>query len=93
MQHDIIQGNSGVCATRIDTTYLMLYYIIPMENTLLQKLARCKANAEEALSRKSAEERSQLEKAWDVEHAYYSSVLEGTKIDKKEFEELGKSVE
>lgn len=37
-------------------------------------------------------EKKKLEKTWDVEHAYYSSSLEGSKIDRKEFEKLGKKI-
>ena len=48
--------------------------------------------AKNTLSGLSGAEKKKLEKSWDVEHAYYSSALEGSKIDKKEFEELGKKV-
>ncbi len=49
-------------------------------------------NAREKLSKLTKSQRSALEKAWDVEHAYYSSALEGSKLDKKEFEKLGEKV-
>ena len=40
----------------------------------------------------SSEQKSALEKTWDIEHAYYSSVLEGSNLDRKEFEKLGEKV-
>lgn len=33
-------------------------------------------------------ERARLEKAWDLEHTYYSSALEGSRIDRSEVERL-----
>ena len=44
------------------------------------------------LSGFSVSEKKKLEKNWDIEHAYYSSSLEGSKIDKKEFEKLGEKI-
>ena len=43
-----------------------------------------------SVSKLSANQKTKLENAWDVEHAYYSSVLEGSKLDRKEFEDLAK---
>jgi len=40
----------------------------------------------------SLKQKQQLENAWDIEHAYYSSALEGSKIDRKDFEKLAKKV-
>ena len=48
--------------------------------------------ARQKMASLSNEEKTQLEKGWDIEHAYYSSVLEGSKKDRKEFEELGEKV-
>lgn len=45
-------------------------------------------SAQEAMSKMSSAERKALEKSWDVEHAYYSSTLEGSKIDRKEFDKM-----
>ena len=39
-------------------------------------------------SKLTTDQKTKLEKAWDVEHAYYSSALEGSKLDRKEFEAL-----
>lgn len=50
-------------------------------------------DAREKFAELTSAEQKSLEKSWDVEHAYYSSVLEGSKLDRKEFEELGKKVE
>ncbi len=48
--------------------------------------------AQKKLGSLTPQQKSQLEKSWDVEHAYYSSSLEGSKLDKKEFEKLGEAV-
>ena len=40
----------------------------------------------------SPQQKTQLEKMWDVEHAYYSSALEGGKLDKQEFEKLAEEI-
>ncbi|MBI2049192.1 MAG: hypothetical protein HYT29_02045 [Parcubacteria group bacterium] len=64
-----------------------------MNKQLQNDLAQSKANADKVFSTMSGEQKTQLEKNWDVEHAYYSSVLEGSKMDRKTFEEIGKSVE
>ena len=40
----------------------------------------------------SSTQKSTLEKGWDIEHAYYSSALEGSNLDRKEFEELALKV-
>lgn len=49
-------------------------------------------NAEKVLSRLTPSQKKTLEKSWDIEHAYYSSALEGTRVDRKEFEKLGEKV-
>lgn len=48
--------------------------------------------AEKKMSKMTLAQKKTLEKSWDVEHAYYSSALEGSRIDKAEFEEMGKKV-
>lgn len=48
--------------------------------------------AQQLLSEMSASDREALEKSWDIEHAYYSSTLEGSKLDREEFEKLGELV-
>ncbi len=49
-------------------------------------------NAQVHLSGMNNEQKNSLEKEWDVEHAYYSSTLEGSQIDKKDFEKAGKKI-
>ena len=48
--------------------------------------------AQEHIGKLSPKQKSTLEKGWDIEHAYYSSALEGSDIDRKEFEELALKV-
>ena len=48
--------------------------------------------AKKVIAGLAPKQKSALEKEWDVEHAYYSSALEGSKLDKKEFEKLGEQV-
>lgn len=49
--------------------------------------------ARKKISTLTKQQKSALEKGWDVEHAYYSSALEGSKLDKKEFEKLGEKID
>jgi len=63
-----------------------------MKKTLTKQLLFCAKNAQNRINDYTPKQKNQLEKAWDVEHAYYSSVLEGSKLDRKEFERLAKSV-
>jgi len=48
--------------------------------------------AKKHISKLTPKQKAAMEKGWDVEHAYYSSVLEGSKIDRKEFEKLADKV-
>ena len=48
--------------------------------------------AEEKMKKMSSKRRKSFEFHLDVEHAYYSSALEGSKLDRKTFEELGKKI-
>lgn len=59
-----------------------------MLNKQFTQLLRSMNAAKKQISKLSPKEKAALEKGWDVEHAYYSSALEGSKIDRKEFEEL-----
>jgi len=61
-----------------------------MQNNLIQKLFASGKIANQKLSQLNTAQRAKVEEAWDVEHAYYSSALEGSKLDKKEFEALAK---
>lgn len=47
---------------------------------------------QKTLASLSAHEKKTLEKTWDIEHAYYSSALEGSKIDRKEFDKLAEKI-
>ena len=58
---------------------------------LTQLLASMKA-AKKYIASLSPKQKYTLEKGWDIEHAYYSSTLEGSKLDRKEFEELARKV-
>ena len=49
-------------------------------------------DAGKTLSKLTATQKKALEKSWDIEHAYYSSALEGSKVDRKEFEKFGEKV-
>ncbi len=59
-------------------------------NNLINNLIITAKKAHVAINSLNPEQKSQLEEGWDVEHAYYSSVLEGSKLDRKEFEVLAK---
>jgi len=48
--------------------------------------------AERQISQLTPKQKSALEKSWDIEHAYYSSALEGSKLDRGEFEKLALKV-
>lgn len=63
-----------------------------MIKTAIKKLIEAKNQADSKLAIMDSKEKAQLEKKWDVEHAYYSSVLEGSKLDKKDFERLAQKV-
>lgn len=44
------------------------------------------------ISKMTPAQKNNLEKSWDIEHAYYSSSLEGSNIDRKEFEKIGEKI-
>lgn len=58
----------------------------------IQNFIKTVQNGQRAISSLSNEEKKLLEKKWDVEHAYYSSALEGSRLDKKEFEKLATNI-
>jgi len=60
--------------------------------TLEQQVSSSFVTAKERMESLSVAQKNQIEKSWDIEHAYYSSALEGSKIDRKEFEKLGEEV-
>lgn len=57
-----------------------------------QQLFVSMATAKGHIEKLNPEQKASLEKGWDIEHAYYSSVLEGSKLDREEFEELGAKI-
>ena len=57
-------------------------------NNLIKNLITTAKRAQVTINSLNPEQKSQLEEGWDIEHAYYSSVLEGSKLDRKEFEVL-----
>lgn len=67
-------------------------YNARMKNILAQKLYVSMRDAREKLAELTPTQKKALEKSWDIEHAYYSSALEGSKIDRKEFERLGEAM-
>lgn len=63
-----------------------------MQNSLINKVIHSGRDAHKTIDRMSPEYKRKVEKALDVEHAYYSSALEGGKIDRTEFEKLAESI-
>ena len=63
-----------------------------MNRSVFKQLAQVIEQGEKVLSSLSNDQREKLEKSWDVEHAYYSSALEGSRLDRKEFEKLAQDV-
>ena len=63
-----------------------------MLNQQAKQLLISRKEAQKKLSKLSVAEKKKLEKSWDVEHAYYSSALEGSNIDRKEFDKLAKAI-
>lgn len=63
-----------------------------MKNAKFTKLLASMRVAEGYIAKLSLTQKSTLEKGWDIEHAYYSSALEGSDLDRKEFEKLALKV-
>jgi hypothetical protein len=63
-----------------------------MNNILIKKVILSGRDAHKAMAHMSSQEKQKLEIDLDVEHAYYSSALEGCKVDRIEFEKLVESV-
>ena len=62
---------------------------------IIQKMNNVLVSARSAqvhISKLNPKEKANLEKGWDIEHAYYSSTLEGSKLDKREFEKMAKKI-
>ncbi len=64
-----------------------------LKKTNSRQLFSSLKEARKKISKLTNQQKSTLEKEWDIEHAYYSSALEGSKLDKKEFEKLGEKID
>jgi len=63
-----------------------------MQKSIIKKIFTSAISGQAAIGTLNSKQKSQLEKSWDVEHAYYSSTLEGSKLDRKEFEKLAENI-
>lgn len=63
-----------------------------MTKNLLKKLAFSIKEGRKNIESLNEADKKTLERKWDIEHAYYSSALEGSKIDRKEFDKLAEKV-
>ena len=63
-----------------------------MSGKIIKNLINTIRSGQKAVARLSTKDKNSLERKWDIEHAYYSSVLEGRKIDRKEFDKLAEKV-
>lgn len=66
--------------------------LLDMKKSKMLQLFVSMKSAQQQISKLTPKQKTALEKKWDVEHAYYSSVLEGSKLDREEFEKLGEKV-
>lgn len=66
--------------------------IVYMMKNMLKTLAGTVQVGQKVVASLSVQEKRSLEKRWDIEHAYYSSALEGSKIDRKEFDKLAETI-
>jgi hypothetical protein len=64
-----------------------------MKANLIKQLYITGKAAKQKISQMTPKEKNKLEKSWDVEHAYYSSVLEGSKLDRGVFDKLAKKID
>ena len=58
----------------------------------MNKLINVIQSGQKAMRGLTAREKHTLEKVWDVEHAYYSSALEGSGVDRKQFDKFAEKV-
>lgn len=63
-----------------------------MKKGLVKQLFKSAGVAHTKLAKLTSQEKALLERTWDIEHAYYSSALEGSKLDRKEFNRLAEGV-
>jgi hypothetical protein len=54
-----------------------------MQNTIINKVIQSGRDARKTMDKMTALQKRKLESTLDVEHAYYSSALEGSRIDEK----------
>jgi hypothetical protein len=59
-----------------------------MKKDLIRQIIQTGRTATQQIAKMTPSEKKHLEESWDVEHAYYSSALEGSKLDRKEFEDI-----
>jgi hypothetical protein len=57
----------------------------------LRKLIEARREADGKIRHLDKKQRDKLNLELDVEHAYYSSALEGSQLDRKTFDELAKT--
>ena len=62
------------------------------EKTFIQKIGSLKKSFDKQWKGLSSTAKRQIEKQWDVEHAYYSATLEGNGLDKNRFKELAAKI-
>lgn len=63
-----------------------------MTKNIIKTLVGTIQVGQKAVASLSIQDKKSLEKRWDIEHAYYSSALEGSKIDRKEFDKLAETI-
>lgn len=63
-----------------------------MIKNLIKTLVNTVQSGQKTIANLSDKDKKSLEKKWDIEHAYYSSALEGSKLDRKEFEKLAEKI-
>ena len=63
-----------------------------MKNDLITKVFSAGHQAAKTLGAMSPKDKAKLEETWDVEHAYYSSTLEGSDLDRQDFEKLAEHI-
>ncbi len=63
-----------------------------MKKDTLKEVARTLKEAQSNLNRLTQTQRENLEEGWDLEHAYYSSALEGSMVDREDVERLSRIV-
>ncbi|MBI2023055.1 hypothetical protein HYT01_00630 [Candidatus Giovannonibacteria bacterium] len=56
------------------------------------KLIRARKVTKKEWDKVPSRQKNELEKKWDVEHAYYSATLEGNGLDRKRFDDLAREI-